>query len=67
MSRFPLVLIFLFFSMGASAQYDGDDVYDPFADYSEFEENNQEEADINFFRNGRSFNVNFLFGGQDVH
>ncbi len=29
----------------------GDDVYDPFADYSEF--GGQEEADINFFRHGR--------------
>ena len=29
------------------------DAYDPFADYSEFEEATEEEADINFFRNGR--------------
>lgn len=44
------------------AQYDGDDAYDPFADYSEFEETSQEEADIHFFRNGRFFNVAFLGG-----
>lgn len=46
------------------AQYEGDDVYDPFADYSEFEENSQEEADINFFRNGRFFNIAILMGGR---
>ena len=69
MSRFlPQFFIILFFSLGMSsgvfAQYEGDDVYDPFADYSEFEENSQEEADINFFRNGRFFNFGFLFGGR---
>lgn len=44
------------------AQYDGDDAYDPFADYSEFEESAQEEADIHFFKNGRFFNIAFLGG-----
>jgi len=48
----------------ALAQSDGLDSYDPFADYSEFEENSQEEADIHFFRNGRFFNVGFLAGPQ---
>ena len=33
----------------------GTDAYDPFVDYSEFEEVSEEEADINFFRNGRFF------------
>jgi hypothetical protein len=41
-----------------------DDTYDPFADYSEFEASADEEADINFFKNGRFFNLAFLFGGQ---
>ncbi len=54
----------LLFSSFAFSQYEGDDVYDPFADYSEFEENSQEEADINFFRNGRFFNVALLLGGR---
>jgi hypothetical protein len=40
----------------------GDDSYDPFADYSEFDENSDEEADINFFRNGRFFTVGFQLG-----
>ncbi len=44
------------------AQSDGDDSYDPFADYSEFEEASDEEADINFFRNGRFFTMGFLGG-----
>ncbi len=60
-----LILIFITFAGApAFAQYDGDDVYDPFADYSEFEENAQEEADINFFRNGRFFNIAILMGGR---
>ena len=64
MFRLFFILIFTLFSFGAVAQYQGDDVYDPFADYSEFEENSEEEADINFFRNGRFFNFGFLFGGR---
>lgn len=40
----------------------GDDAYDPFADYSEFDENSDEEADINFFRNGRFFTVGLNLG-----
>ncbi len=41
-----------------------DDTYDPFADYSEFEASADEEADIHFFKNGRFFNLAFLFGGR---
>ena len=44
------------------AQYEGDDSYDPFADYSEFEENQEQEADINFFRNGRFFTLGITAG-----
>ncbi len=44
------------------AQASEDDSYDPFADYSEFDEASQEEADVNFFRNGRLLNVGFLAG-----
>ena len=44
------------------AQNDGDDSYDPFADYSEFEEASDEEADINFFRNGRFFTLGLGLG-----
>lgn len=44
------------------AQSDMDDSYDPFSDYSEFDEASDEEADINFFRNGRFFTVGFAVG-----
>lgn len=38
--------------------------YDPFSDYSEFTEASAEEADINFFRNGRLLNIGFFAGGK---
>jgi hypothetical protein len=44
------------------AQFDADDTYDPFADYSEFDEAQDEEADINFFRHGRFVTLAFLGG-----
>lgn len=44
------------------AQADGDDTYDPFSDYSEFEESVEEEEDINFFRNGRLLTLGFIGG-----
>jgi hypothetical protein len=44
------------------AQSEGDDSYDPFSDYSEFEESVEEEEDINFFRNGRLLTIGFLGG-----
>ncbi len=44
------------------AQADADDAYDPFADYSEFEESMDEEEDINFFRNGRLLTLGFIGG-----
>ena len=64
LKRWITVILILFSTTSLMAQYEGDDVYDPFADYSEFEENSQEEADINFFRNGRFFNIALLFGGR---
>lgn len=44
--------------------FEAGDAYDPFADYSEFEATEEEEADINFFRNGRFFTIGFLGGYQ---
>jgi hypothetical protein len=46
----------------AIAQSSGDDSYDPFSDYSEFEESMEEEEDTNFFRNGRLFTMGFIGG-----
>lgn len=41
---------------------DAGDAYDPFADYSEFEATEEEEADLNFFKNGRFFTLGFIGG-----
>ncbi len=71
--KFAILMSILCFSALASAQaipgeqyrlaqFDADDTYDPFADYSEFDEAQEEEADINFFRNGRFVTVGFMGG-----
>ena len=39
-----------------------DDAYDPFIDYNEFEVADEEEADLNFFRNGRFLTAGFSLG-----
>ncbi len=44
------------------AQSDGEEAYDPFADYSEFDGASEEEADINFFKHGRFFTLALTFG-----
>jgi hypothetical protein len=44
------------------AQAEGDDAYDPFSDYSEFDESMDEEEDINFFRNGRLLTIGLIGG-----
>lgn len=44
------------------ASEDGDESYDPFSDYSEFDEASDEEADIHFFRNGRFFTIGLVGG-----
>jgi hypothetical protein len=48
----------------AFAQTDPEEAYDPFSDYSEFDEASDEEADINFFRNGRFLTVGLALGPQ---
>lgn len=44
------------------AQSESEDAYDPFADYSEFDDSGEEEADINFFRHGRFLTLGFVGG-----
>ncbi len=64
------LLFFMAFNVNAQqlthfqmAQADtADDSYDPFSDYSEFDENSDEEADIHFFRTGRFFTVGLPAG-----
>jgi hypothetical protein len=46
------------------AQTDPDEAYDPFTDYSEFDEASDEEADVNFFRNGRFFTLGLAGGNR---
>jgi hypothetical protein len=41
---------------------DETDAYDPFIDYNEYEVASEEEADINFFRNGRFLTMGFTLG-----
>lgn len=41
---------------------EGENAYDPFIDYNEFEIADEEEADINFFRNGRFLTAGFSLG-----
>jgi hypothetical protein len=43
------------------AQVD-DDSYDPFSDYSEFDEDSDEEADTYFFKHGRLLTIGFMGG-----
>lgn len=50
--------------ISAFAQTDPEEAYDPFSDYSEFDEASDEEADINFFRNGRFLTVGLAVGPQ---
>ena len=43
-------------------QSEVDESFDPFADYSEYEQESEEEEDINFLRNGRFLTIAFLGG-----
>ena len=57
-----LALGLIFTGSASFAQDEEGNVYDPFIDYSEFEEAGEEEADINFFRNGRLFTAGLAVG-----
>lgn len=46
----------------ANGNENEEDVFDPFADFSEFESNRDEEEDINFFKNGRMLTLGFQGG-----
>jgi hypothetical protein len=50
---------------GVLLAQDNYDAYDPFADYSEFDEATDEEEDIYFFKNGRFFSIG-LIGGYRI-
>lgn len=58
------LLIFSLFHQHAYAQgsTEVDESFDPFSDYNEFEQDADEEADINFFKNGRMLTMGLQFG-----
>lgn len=51
-----------FTASSTSYAQEGFDAYDPFADYSEFDEASDEEADLYFFKHGRFFTVGLIGG-----
>lgn len=66
-SAFSIILIvFLIssFHQHSFAQSSGevDESFDPFSDYNEFEQDSEEEADINFFKNGRMLTLALQLG-----
>ncbi len=54
-----IILLFFLSPLSTYAQAEG---FDPFVDYSEFEEATEEEADINFFQNGRFLTIGLVGG-----
>lgn len=58
------VLTFSLFHQHAHAQgsTEVDESFDPFSDYNEFEQDADEEADINFFKNGRMLTLGLQMG-----
>lgn len=46
----------------AATASDVDEAFDPFSDYNEFEQDADEEADINFFKNGRFLTLGLQLG-----
>lgn len=50
------------YSAPSYAQADSEENFDPFTDYSEYDDSTEEEADINFFRNGRFLTFGLLTG-----
>lgn len=59
-----LIIFFSLFHQHAYAQTttDVDESFDPFSDYNEFEQDADEEADINFFKNGRMLTLGLQLG-----
>ncbi len=57
-----LLLCTLLLSHHVYAQSESSDAFDPFSDYSEFDQDSDEEADVNFFRNGRLLTLGLATG-----
>ncbi len=57
-----VILISLNHSQCLAQTTDVDEAFDPFSDYNEFEQDADEEADINFFKNGRYLTLGLQLG-----
>ena len=57
-----VILISLNHSHCLAQTSDVDEAFDPFSDYNEFEQDADEEADINFFKNGRYLTLGLQLG-----
>jgi hypothetical protein len=57
-----VILISLCHSHAKAQTSDVDEAFDPFSDYNEFEQDADEEADINFFKNGRYLTLGLQVG-----
>lgn len=56
------LLVSLFHQHLFAQNADIDEGFDPFSDYNEVEQNAEEEADINFFKNGRYLTLGLMLG-----
>lgn len=61
MSIYSFLLLFLLSGLSYS-QSESSDAFDPFSDYSEFDQDSDEEADVNFFKNGRLLTIGLAAG-----
>ncbi len=64
-----LLILFFLFSLSLFPQHvhaqgstEVDESFDPFSDYNEFDQDADEEADINFFKNGRMLTLGIQLG-----
>jgi len=57
-----ILLISLFHQHTFAQNTEIDEAFDPFSDYNETEQSAEEEADINFFKNGRFLTLGLLLG-----
>lgn len=57
-----VIVISLIHSQSFAQTSDVDEAFDPFSDYNEFEQDAEEEADINFFKNGRFLTLGLQLG-----
>lgn len=57
-----MLVLSLFHQHSFAQATDGDEGFDPFSDYNESEQSAEEEADINFFKNGRFLTLGLMLG-----